>query len=74
MVAAAAIEDVIADLGCLLQCRSPERADPDGVIVGCAAGGVAQRDFAGEDLRRDLLGFLPGGLFARAMEVAIASE
>ena len=74
VAAAAAIEDVIADLGSLLQCRSPERAHPDSVIMGGAASRVAQRDFAGEDLRRELLGFLPGRLFARTIEVAIAGE
>ena len=73
-MAAAAIEDVIADLGGLHQRRSPVWTHRDGVIIGGAAGGVAKRRFAGEDLRRKLLGSLPGGRLARTMEVAIAGE
>src|SRR5450432_2138813 len=72
--AATAIEDVIADLSSLLQRRSPARLHPVGVIMGGAAGGIAQRRFAGEDLRRELLGFIPGGRLARTLQVAIGGE
>ena len=44
------------------------------MIVGGAAGGVAQPHRAGEDLRRQLFGFLPGGRLARTIEGAVAGE
>src|SRR5258708_5442455 len=44
----AAIEDVVADLGGLVHGLGPVRRDRYGVIVECTAGGVLERNLAGE--------------------------
>src|SRR3954463_6039496 len=74
MKQAAAIEDVVADLGGAFQGRGPVGAYRYRVEIGGAAGGVFEPDFAGQDLGRQFFRLAPGRNLFRTQDFAIAGE
>ncbi len=71
---AAAIENVIADLGGLVHGVGPFGRNRNRMEIGGARGGVMQRHFAGEDLRRQDFGIAPGAALLGTGQIAIAGE
>src|SRR5262249_39589639 len=69
-----AVEYVVPDLGCLVHRVGPVRCNRHRMVVQRTAGGIAQRNLAGEDLGSQSLGLTPRDHLLGPVDLAVAGE